>query len=353
MRTKILLGMATVMLAGCGTLANGGTQTVDVVVKGSPTAFCNFSTSVFRNSGHFPNKVVLERSREPLQAECHGEQNLYKKFEIRPTAQPEATAGNVVNGTTFLGLSYDTLSGGAWAYPDPLIVDFRAVSSGPKEGNWPENTADGPPAAIEAPTPVRMTPVVDEQLNPSLGQRATAKPQIVDAVRIASENPKTAASSKMNPIVSPEDDPAVQKAKAEAKAKEAAAAKKKAEAKKKAAAAAKKKAAEAAAKKKAEEEAKAETLPEAKEEAPTETTSPAAAPAEPAKTETPQPSTMAPTVPPATPPSPPPAVPPAAPTPAAPAPSAPKAQENAAPAAKAEAGAESVDVDKYLTGDGQ
>lgn len=336
MRTKVLLGLTTLLLAGCGSLVNGGSQTVDVVVKGSPSAFCNFTTSVFKNSGNFPHKLTLERSREPLLAECYGEQNLYKKFEIKPIAQPEGTAGNVANGTTFLGLSADALTGGLWAYPDPLIVDFRVVDEAPKEV-WPANSADGQPAAIEKPTPVRMQPVEDEQLNPSVGTRATAKPQVIDAVPVDTGNKPSAVKSttKMKPVVSPEDDPAVQKAKAEAKAKAAADAKKKAKAK----AAAKKKAEEAAkaAKAKAAAEAaeakqaeeKAEALPEVKEEAPSATeTTPA---------ETPKPAENA-------------------------APAAPKAQENAVPAKpqenavsapKAEAGAQPVDVDQYLTGDGQ
>lgn len=359
MRTKILLGMATLLLAGCGSLINGENQTVDVVVKGSPSAFCNFSTSVFRNSGNFPNKLNLERSREPLQAECYGEQNLYKKFEIKPIAQPEGTVGNVANATTFFGLSVDAFSGGLWAYPDPLVVDFRVVQSD-KKADWPENKADGPAAVIEKPTPVHMQPVEDEQLNPAIGTRATAKPQQIDAVQIADESKKPAAKSvnRMKPVVSPEDDPAVQKARADEKAKAAAEAKKKAKAK----AAAKKKAEEAAKAKAAEAKAaeeKAEALPEVKEEAP-EAAAPAVAPA---------------ATPPATPPvvlPPVPAAEAAKPAEGAAAAAAPKAQENAAPAKpqeyfaptpvpapapapapKTEAGAQPVDADQYLTGDGQ
>lgn len=353
MRTKVLLGLTTLLLAGCGSVIHGENQTVDVIIKGSPSAFCNFSTSVFRNSGNFPNKLNLERSREPLQAECYGEQNLYKKFEIKPIAQKEGTLGNVANGTTFLGLSVDAFSGGLWAYPDPLIVDFRVVDTAPKDV-WPQNAADGDTAIIEKPTPVHMQPVADEQLNPAIGKRATAKPQPIEAVKMEEEKTATAAKQtpKMKPVVSPEDDPAIQKAKAEAKAKAAAEAKKKAKAK----AAAKKKAEEAAKAKaaaKAEEAKKAEeaaaALPEVKEEAPV---APAVAPEASAAAAT--------TGTTGTPPPPPAAQPkadetavPAAPKPqenAVPA----KPQENAVPAApKPEAGAQPVDADQYLTGDGQ
>ncbi len=347
MRTNILyLGLvfASLSLAGCGTIVNGGSQTVDVVVKGSPSAFCDFSTSTARNTGTFPNKVTLERSRETLIAECRGEQNLYKKFKIEPIAQTrEAAGGNVANGTTVFGLSYDMLSGGAWGYPDPLIVDFRVPEVAPKVG-WPEKTVDGEPAAIEKPTPVHMQPVMDDQLNPAIGTRATGKPKIIDAVSLANDKGAVAPTKKaaMKPVVSPEDTMGADPAKI--KAKEAAKAKAKADAKRKAAAAAaakKKAAAKAAEKAKAEEaEAKpAETLPQVEEAAPAEATQPEA------PTTAPEPEAA-----------------PAETAPKAEENAAPKAQENAVPAAtKPQENAvpavktegQSVDVDKYLTGDGQ
>ncbi|HEY8963295.1 MAG TPA: hypothetical protein VIN59_02405 [Alphaproteobacteria bacterium] len=268
-------------LSACGTIMDGGSQTVDVVVKGSPSAFCEFSTSVFKNAATFPNKMIVERSRENLVAECRGEQNKYIKFEIPSVLTASGTVGNVATGVV-PGVAYDAASGGMWAYPDPIIVDFRKnYAKADTKPAWPGETVDDQvdatrigTANIVAPTPVRMQPILDEQLNPALPatHAPMAKKEVIDAVRLATDKQPAAVKvetttttatatptkiTPMKPIVSPEDDPAVQKAKAEAKAKAAAEAKKKAAAKKKAEeeAKAKKAADEAAAK--AEADAKA------------------------------------------------------------------------------------------------
>lgn len=279
--------LAATSLSGCGTMLNGGSQTVDVIVRGSPSAFCDITTSTTRNSGTFPNKVTVERSSEPLQMECRGEQNLYKKFEIRPSLTAAGTAGNVPTGI-IPGLGYDVASGGLWAYPDPLVIDFRVIPDG-KEPAWPE---DKTIAKIEKPQPVHMQPVLDDAMNP-----AGNKTEVVDAVRLAvSEGKPTpvapvSKAARMNPVLSPEDemgaDPAAVKAKEAAKAKAKAEARRKAAAKTDAKAKAEKDArAKAAAEAKAKTEAKkaaeepAEKLPETAAEEPVTTAPEVTAPKE-------------------------------------------------------------------------
>jgi hypothetical protein len=297
------LVVSSLALAGCGTLRNGGNQKVDVVVKGSPSAFCVFTNGTATNSGTFPNKVVLERSQKTLQAECYGEQNLYKKFEIKAGMSQDSTLGNIGTGIV-PGLATDTLSGGAWYYPNPIIVDFRTVDAPPKK-IWPLNRADAPnigTAPIEKPNHVYMKPVIDEQLNPALGTPILKKPAPVKIEHEASSAPYKPATQKpqpiiqkgvMKPVVSPEDNPAVLKAKAEARKKQEAEKKAAAEAVQKAQdAKAKEDAAKAAAEKAAAEKAEAEkpaapvkaepkveTLPESTTPAPAESAPTTAAPA--------------------------------------------------------------------------
>src|SRR6187402_3884522 len=167
---RLLLSAALISmgaLSACGTIMNGGDQTVDVVVKGSPTAFCEFTTPHFRNEGHFPNKLVLERSRDDLKADCKGEQNRHVSFVVPTRLTTEGTVGNIPTGVV-PGAAYDLGTGGSWAYPDPIIVDFRTVGDGPKP-EWPGDvTVDKErvgTANIAAPTPVRMRPVMDEDMN--------------------------------------------------------------------------------------------------------------------------------------------------------------------------------------------
>lgn len=282
---RLILGAAVVSVAAlgaCGTVTQGGTQTVDVVVKGSPSAWCEFSTPHFRNTGTFPNKVTLERSKDDLTAECKGEQNLYKKFVIPTRPIDRVAVGNAP--TAFIGQAYDAGTGAMWEYPDPLIVDFRNADEGegPKPA-WPGEVTDQTrigTAPIAPPMPVRMQPVMDEDLNPAMmtepGQSGGT--EVIDAVRLAVDGQPIAvtkttttvpagkpAAARMKPIVSPEDDPAVLKAKQEARAKAAAEAKRKAAAAK--AAAEEKAAAEKAAKEAAEAEAAAARAAEEAKEA--------------------------------------------------------------------------------------
>lgn len=274
------VAFVTLALSACGTIVNGGSQTVDVIVKGSPSAHCEFTTSKFRNAGTYPNKMTIERSHENLTAECRGEQNRFTKFEVPSVMTASGTIGNVPNGA-IPGISYDAMSGGLWTYPDPIIVDFRQdYTAADKKPAWPTDTVDSDidttrvgTANIAAPKPVRMQPVLDEQLNPALPatHAPVAKTEIIDAVRLATDNPApvarvdtvttttapsaTMAPAKitpMKPIISSEDDPEVMKAKAEAKRKAAAQAKAKKEAE---------------AKKRAEEEAAAKAAAEAAEAA--------------------------------------------------------------------------------------
>lgn len=300
---RLILGLSVslvAMLSACGSYTHGSSQDVDVIVKGSPNAYCEFTTDKTRNAGHFPNKMTIERSHKPLHADCTGEQNLHTEFDIESKATASGTAGNVPLGI-FVPAGYDAATGGLWAYPDPIIVDFRVVQTDPpnKGPNWPANNADTQidatrigTADIPPPAPVRMQPVMDEDLNPALSARTpivVKKVEIVDAARLAVDQgaqpvavttttttTTTTTSAKMAPIASPEDKMGIDPGKV--KAKEAA--------KKKAAAEAKRKAKEeAAAKERAEAEAKAAaekaaTLPETT--TPPPATEPAPVAAEPA-----------------------------------------------------------------------
>ncbi|MCB1538230.1 MAG: hypothetical protein KDJ49_04540, partial [Alphaproteobacteria bacterium] len=286
-------------LAGCGTIMDGGTQKVDVVVRGSPAAHCEFTTGEYRNAGQFPGSVVLERAHKDLQADCYGTQNRHVTFIVPSRTTGKGTWGNTLFGI-LPGASYDAASGAMWGYPNPIIVDFREIGEGAKP-EWPTANVDNQvdaarvgTAQIQTPKPVRMQPIMDSDLNPALTARETApKVQTVDTVSLPIQNPQpaaaapmavttvkttttTASGAKMKPVLSPEDsmgaDPAKIKAQeaAKRKAKEDAARKAKAdaEAKKRAALEAKAKAAKAKAEAQAAAKTPVQTLPETTETPP-------------------------------------------------------------------------------------
>ncbi len=146
MRRRILplfLVSAVLGLSACSTVVNQSSQPVDVVVRGSRYADCSLYTKNYRNTFRAPGKVVLERSRYDLNVDCLGEEGRRTKFSLSPGMTKE-TAYNVSNGVV-PGGAYDALSGGMWAYPDPIIVDFRTTDDVPQPApQWPPVTVSDP-----------------------------------------------------------------------------------------------------------------------------------------------------------------------------------------------------------------
>jgi len=326
--------MASAALAGCSTMT-GGSQTVDVTVKGAPTAFCQFSTATMRHSGTYPDKLTLDRSGDPLQVECRDDKNLYKKFEVTPTSEPAAAGGFLAS----IGATNAT----SYSYPNPIVIDFEATDDAAAIPAQPVE-------AVEATSVEHMQPVVDDNAAAPVAKKtkkgkaakhadkhAEAKP-IVDEKVASAEAPS--GKGQMHPIASPEDKMGAnpKKVKAEAAAK----VKAKEEAKRKAAeAAAAKKAAAAEARAQAEAAAAAPAVAPAATTTTTTTTT-TATPATPA-TVTPAPAAT--DAPAATLPVDPalaPAEPAMAPT-----------SSTAPAAAPAATGSEKIDADKYLTGKAQ
>lgn len=216
MRRRILplfLVSAMLGLSACSTVVNQSSQPVEVVVRGSRYADCTLYTKNFRNTFRAPGKALLERSRYDLNVDCIGENFLRTKFSLSPTMTKE-TAYNVSNGLV-PGGAYDALSGGMWAYPDPIIVDFRTTDDVPvPEPQWPPVTVQDPApetAVIGGGTGIvsssstafaggdeswRMRPVQSPEdfykaEKPKVvKKKRTAKKAVVEAPRQEEESPK-------------------------------------------------------------------------------------------------------------------------------------------------------------------
>lgn len=254
--------LATLGLTACASAINGGSQRTEVVVRGSGKAYCEFYNDNFRNAGHFPNTVTLERSRQDLTADCVGEEGRKIKFNVPSTLNNAGTAGNVTTGVV-PGVAYDAAMGSIWSYPDPIIVDFRQVGTA-EQPEWPEGEEanrkdrraffEGVKSDLKADakaTPkAGMQPVLD--LDPAVPARTKAKPVVVETISLSAQEPKAGEvvmvvaeqdRSLVEPIISPEDHmglhPARVKAERDAKAKAARDAKAAKEAEAKAAKAAK------------------------------------------------------------------------------------------------------------------
>lgn len=228
-RTHTLLNVCSVLalatsLAGCASMVNNGNQTSKLIVKGSESAYCEFKNNEYINKVGFQEtgSVNLERSARPLLAECWGDEGRYTKMRLTPALTKE-TALNTSTGI-LPGLGYDMFAGGMWRWPDPIIVDFRAIETDPATPAvaWPDSKlADARDEQATATTEL----LAESALNPAqsiLPYDAAPLPP-ADAVKYISSigrlpveatAPQTTTNSlvatpaskgRMQPIASPED----------------------------------------------------------------------------------------------------------------------------------------------------
>ncbi len=244
--SRLLLSVAVVTgfgMSACASVAQtSGTQTVNVQVAGASSATCTFKNDTVSEKGQFPGKLTLARSRNDVQADCTGDNNRHVAFVVPASISPAGPINGVTN-SVLPATAYDTATGGVYAYPDPLTVDFRDIGEtsdasdalNPSDANAIETAA---PLTVTADSHTKMQPVLEDA-----------------SVKTASATVSSASASKMKPVASPEDkmgaEPGKVKAKERAKAEAAKRAKEEAAAKKRQAAedaaAAKRAAAEAAA----------------------------------------------------------------------------------------------------------
>lgn len=244
--SRLLLSVAVVTgfgMSACASVAQtSGTQTVNVQVAGATSATCTFKNDTVSEKGQFPGKLTLARSRNDVQADCTGDNNRHVAFVVPASISPAGPMNGVTN-SVLPATAYDAATGGVYAYPDPLTVDFRDIGE-TSDASDALNPSDA--NAIETAAPLTVT----------AASHAKMQPVLEDApVKTASATVSSASASKMKPVASPEDkmgaEPGKVKAKERAKAEAAKRAKEEAAAKKRQAAedaaAAKRAAAEAAA----------------------------------------------------------------------------------------------------------
>ncbi len=295
--SRLLLGVAVVTSFGvtaCSSVAQtSGTQTLNVVVQGSSAATCSFQNDTVHEQGHFPGSLTVARSHNDLQADCTGDGNRHVTFVV-PASITKASPVSGVMNSMLPATSYDAATGGVYAYPDPVTVDFREIGEGANTTSDAMAPSDvtrvemrGPTAAV---TPVKMQPIVDgtttTHTTTTTTRTKTYKAPVTSKTHTTT-TVKAVPGEKMQPVASPEDKMGADPHKAKAAAKAKAEAVKKA---KEAAAAKKREAADAAAAaKKAAEDAKA-----AADTVPVIPATPAPAAPEPAATTTTTTTTVAP-----------------------------------------------------------
>lgn len=114
----------SVMLAACGTLVGGQTQTITLATPGAYEAECTLDNGS-RYSLSSGQTIEVMRSASDLVADCYGSGNRHIVKRIPSTYNDWSTA-NIANGV-LPGMAYDHVAGALYEYPSVVTVDFTGT----------------------------------------------------------------------------------------------------------------------------------------------------------------------------------------------------------------------------------
>ncbi len=120
----LILFLPLSVLAGCGTVIDGQTQTITLSTPGATDALCTLD-----NGNRYPVRtgetLEIMRSNNDLVADCYASGNRHVSKRI-PSDYNTWSALNVTNGVV-PGVATDHLWGGLYDYPSTVVVDFTGV----------------------------------------------------------------------------------------------------------------------------------------------------------------------------------------------------------------------------------
>ncbi len=119
---NIILSLFVLLLAACGTLASGQTQAITIETPGAQNAQCIINNGGNKYDTYTGQTINIRRSNNELVVNCKAAGNREKTVYVKREAN-EWTYWNVANGFV-PGAAYDVLSGGAFQYPDIVVVSF-------------------------------------------------------------------------------------------------------------------------------------------------------------------------------------------------------------------------------------
>lgn len=142
MSRLFLLGITCLALSACGTAIDGASQKIHVETPGAHDAVCTLENNHLKYKIYTPGSAVIAKRPGPLTVTCEADGNRTKKVVYDEKINDTAFA-NILNGG--LGAAWDYETGGAFDYPETIVVDFTGVPTSPMpRPNYDRHIEDHP-----------------------------------------------------------------------------------------------------------------------------------------------------------------------------------------------------------------
>lgn len=128
MSRLFLLGFTCLALSACGTAIDGASQRVQVETPGANDAVCTLENNQLKYKIYTPGAAVIPKRHGPLKVSCVADGNR-RKTVVYDEKINETTYANVLNAG--LGAAWDYETGGAFEYPETIVVDFTGIPASP------------------------------------------------------------------------------------------------------------------------------------------------------------------------------------------------------------------------------
>lgn len=124
MSRLFLLSFTCLALSACGTAIDGASQRIEVVTPGANDAVCTLENNNLKYKIYTPGAAVIPKRPGTLTVTCVADGNRRKTVVYDEKINDTAYA-NVLNAG--LGAAWDYETGGAFEYPETIVVDFTGI----------------------------------------------------------------------------------------------------------------------------------------------------------------------------------------------------------------------------------
>lgn len=118
--------IATVPLAGCATMVEKSSQTINFQVVGATDVMCDVDSGKVKYTVRPPQTITVKKSKRDLTLTCLAAGNRVQTMTVS-SALSGWTFANVVGGGVIPGTLYDGESGAMFKYPEVVIIDFSGT----------------------------------------------------------------------------------------------------------------------------------------------------------------------------------------------------------------------------------
>lgn len=118
--------LATTALAGCATMVEESSQTINFQVVGATDVMCDVDSGKLKYNIRPPQTITVKKSKRDLNLTCMAAGNRVQTMTVSSSLSGW-TFANVVGGGVIPGTLYDGESGAMFKYPEVVIIDFSGT----------------------------------------------------------------------------------------------------------------------------------------------------------------------------------------------------------------------------------